>query len=519
MDGGRQFKLWPVHPAPQDDELLSSWMVRLAHGNGFKVQAFYSEELGRNAALWNRDIDRCARENLIERLADRTGRIPDDIKRLTLHSLEGFLAEDLQSPQTPWVLSLGAYHRTRKRPSLMFCPYCLRDDAEPYLRKAWRLACMTCCTMHGNALLDSCPSCGAYVQVHRIDMIHRSALARGVSLATCYRCRADLRQSQAPPATASLLALQRFLEAALARGYVDFAGNPSLHSLSFFSGLHRLVRGLLTAKVRGARDLRLLPTIPKNRPPEELSVDARLRVMDFAATALEAWPNEFIRLCDGLRQPFHAFHPEKKTPYWFANPVDRRLRRAPLAISQEEADFMAEATAAVAGHFRPRHVRTLFKRYVEWHLTYRRPPPTLDDVNEFVDAIDHAIAGASGEHRLDYLRDKAMFVTARVLGLRQQSLAALVIDDIPQVRNERSMVRRASELPSNPTQLYSWLNWYLKEVRPLYPKADQAREVFLCRGRRGRMSDSLVGARFTHLLQASHMHRRIRDYAHWIQPS
>ena len=516
MDSSRQLKLWPVHPAPQDDELLSSWMIRLAHGNGFKVQVFYAEELGSDAALWNRDIDRCARNDLIERLADRTGRTRGDVERLTLRSLEGVLAEDLRAQQPPWVLSLGAYHRTRRRPSMMFCPQCLRGDAEPYLRKAWRLACMTCCTLHGSSLLDRCPSCGAYLQAHRIDMVHRSALARGVSLATCHRCRADLRRSQVQPGADQVLALQRFLEAAVATGYADFAGNPSRHSLSFFGGLHRMVRGLLMSKVRGTQEGRLFSDIPKHQPFEWLPVDARTRVMGVAARAIEAWPREFLRICDGLQQPFHAFRPEAQTPYWFADVVDQSLRRAHPVISQQEADFVADATAAVSGRYRRQQARAMFQRHVERHVRWKRPALSFDDAQEFVDAMDHAVAGAWGDQRVDLLRDKAMFVAARVLGLKQHALAALALDDAPTIRRGRPMSRRFSGMPSKPAQLYSWLWWYLDEVRPRYPAAGQARELFLCRSPRGRMSDSLVGNRFRQLLRTSYLHRRIHDYAQWI---
>lgn len=517
MDSSPQLKLWPVHPAPQDDELLSSWMIRLAHGNGFKVQAFYAEELGRNTALWNRDIDRCARDELILRLATRTGRATSDVERLTLRSLEGFLAEDLRAQQPPWVLSLGAYHRTRRRPGMMFCPQCLRGDAEPYLRKAWRLACMTCCTLHGSSLLDRCPSCGAYLQAHRIDMVHRSVLARGVSLATCYRCRADLRRSQAQPGGDQVLALQRFLEAALVRGYADFAGNPSLHSLSVFGGLHRMVRGLLMSRVRGTQDGRLFSDSPKHQAFEWFSVDTRTRVMGVAARAIEAWPREFLRICDGFQQPFHAFRPEAHTPYWFADVVDQRLRRAHPVISHQEADFVADATAAVAGRYRRQQARAMFQRHVERHVRWKRPALSFDDAQEFVDAMDHAVAGAWGDQRVDLLRDKAMFVTARVLGLKQHALAALALDDVPTIRSGRPMSRRFSAMPSRPAQLYSWLWWYLDEVRPRYPAAGQARELFLCRSARGRLSDSLVGNRFRQLLRTSRLHRRIYDYAQWIE--
>ena len=44
----------------------------------------------------------------------------DCLERLSLHSLDGFLSEDVGDVTiSPWILALGIYHRTRKRPSLM----------------------------------------------------------------------------------------------------------------------------------------------------------------------------------------------------------------------------------------------------------------------------------------------------------------------------------------------------------------------------------------------------------------
>jgi hypothetical protein len=41
-------EIWPVHLQPLNDELLSSWMIRLAHGNGYKAHDFYAHYFGRD---------------------------------------------------------------------------------------------------------------------------------------------------------------------------------------------------------------------------------------------------------------------------------------------------------------------------------------------------------------------------------------------------------------------------------------------------------------------------------------
>ena len=39
-DTGLSGRLWPAHVKPQQDELLSSWLVRLAMAHGVKLHTF-----------------------------------------------------------------------------------------------------------------------------------------------------------------------------------------------------------------------------------------------------------------------------------------------------------------------------------------------------------------------------------------------------------------------------------------------------------------------------------------------
>ena len=65
--------LWPIRYKLLPDELLSSWLVRLAHGFGLKVQTFSNLLFGCNYQVWNRDIDRFAPDWLVEQLSSHTG--------------------------------------------------------------------------------------------------------------------------------------------------------------------------------------------------------------------------------------------------------------------------------------------------------------------------------------------------------------------------------------------------------------------------------------------------------------
>ena len=60
-------RLWPWRPRPQADELLSSWLRRIALGNSAKLHSF-CHAVWPGLQIWNRDIDGLAPPRLMEGL-------------------------------------------------------------------------------------------------------------------------------------------------------------------------------------------------------------------------------------------------------------------------------------------------------------------------------------------------------------------------------------------------------------------------------------------------------------------
>jgi len=189
--------LWPIRYKPLPDELLSCWLVRLAHGHGLKVQTFCNLMFGNKRQVWNRDIDRLAPPWLIEELVRRTGTSPEIAWNTTLHAYEGILYSKFRfAGALQWILTLKMYHRTRQGFGLQFCPSCLAEDTVPYFRKRWRIALNTVCTRHGTMLLDRCSECGTGVAFHRLDMTRADAI-EVTPLSYCHSCGFDLRNAVA----------------------------------------------------------------------------------------------------------------------------------------------------------------------------------------------------------------------------------------------------------------------------------------------------------------------------------
>jgi TniQ len=188
--------LWPIHFKPLPDELLSSWLVRLAHSHGLKVQTFCNLIFGNRLQVWNRDIDRLAPEWLITELADSTGATIEQVMDTTLQSYKGIVYHCHRASGTlSWIQSLRLHHRKFEGFGLQFCPKCLAKDKEPYFRKSWRVAFNTVCTTHNCMLHDRCPHCGQGVAFHRNDMRHTEYMAT-ISLKECHYCGFALSKSQ-----------------------------------------------------------------------------------------------------------------------------------------------------------------------------------------------------------------------------------------------------------------------------------------------------------------------------------
>lgn len=187
--------LWPIHYKPLPDELLSCWLVRLAHGHGLKVQTFCNIIFGSGLQVWNRDIDRLAPKWLLDELTTRTGASATTVLNTTLRFYETKLYEKFRSAGVlNWILLLQMYHRKRKGFGLQFCPTCLAEDQTPYFRKIWRVALCTTCIRHNTMLHDRCSNCQAAVAIHRIDM-QESNSAETDLLCWCYHCGCDLRNA------------------------------------------------------------------------------------------------------------------------------------------------------------------------------------------------------------------------------------------------------------------------------------------------------------------------------------
>lgn len=188
--------LLPIHPQPYPEELLTSWMVRLALENGWHLHTFYKEIIGYKKPIWTRDADKYDQSALIECLSVRTGVSTERIRQLSLQSYNGTLFHgNPKAAYLRWISPLGIYHRRRKLLGLQFCPLCLKEQPNGYYRKYWRVAFYTFCHKHKVLLLNECPMCSGSIEFHRTGIGYKTEKIPKIDIALCHSCGFDLRDS------------------------------------------------------------------------------------------------------------------------------------------------------------------------------------------------------------------------------------------------------------------------------------------------------------------------------------
>jgi hypothetical protein len=287
---------WPVSVNPFPDELLSSWLHRLAVANGIAPRSF-AGVLGLGEGMWSPRLDLRLPRHVAALLCHQTGIAIEDLSAMTMGG--GAMASLLLPLR-------DRAHRNRST-WMQYCPQCLAADDAPYFRRQWRLASRVSCFAHNCGLRDRCSACHAGV----------AAFDQGglVPQHFCTRCGFDLR---AAPKT-SIKAAARRLERAIADTYrVESARGSSKTG----DAVSRVLRTPVAADVRSGRTLTNLSTAARIRcfetlaakPPNWLvkdmdSADAYRRWMIVVAGGHDAL---IVRLADFLER--HQGSPRRKLP-------------------------------------------------------------------------------------------------------------------------------------------------------------------------------------------------------------
>lgn len=338
MNAAAAPEIWPIHLPPLHDELLTSWILRLAKAYGLKVHPFCVLMFGKKVQIWNRDFDRLASDDFLQRLGMSTGVGFDAAKQTTLRDYEGIVFEKHNpTGNTKWILPLGIYHRTRRDFGQQFCPLCLAEDREPYYRRKWRLAFYTMCDRHLTLMHDRCPKCGSPVMFYRGELGHRNRITPE-SARLCHSCGFDLSRAAAWSGEwDDWESFSQFINVLTLfdLGWIVSKERTFQFGHLYFDVLHQVCKMLQGRRV-GARFREVVfkesgisePRLPvvDSHVLERLSIRERHLLVGATIWLLQDWPERFewafhsanLRATDALRDLVRG-------PFWFESAIREDL--------------------------------------------------------------------------------------------------------------------------------------------------------------------------------------------------
>jgi len=367
LDYGNWRRVWPAPIKPLEDELLSSWLVRLSEAHGLTFSNFCR-------AVWPKkgvrllDLEVLPKAEVLNTLTEKTGTPMARVEATTLIEYDGrlFIASSARNVQ--WVLRYGR-NRNGEEPqcSLQYCPECLKEDEAPYFRRQWRLALVVICPRHRLQLRDCCHMCGQAVRIIRSLVNDAEGRLLG-TITTCWNCRVDLRalpenpRVSAPPAE---LEYQRVLLESLREGWVEIRGDGPVFSYLYFDVLYHVLVLLLRPESKGRRSIQqqaferyglssselALPEKPQSWNFMRLRVDDRRKLLSLASQLLADWPNEFLAFCRANNFGYTEVGRFNKTlPYWFHRVVYEQLGRGRYCYTKQELDSIIDYLQRKNGH-------------------------------------------------------------------------------------------------------------------------------------------------------------------------
>lgn len=180
-----------LHPRPEEDELLSSWLVRVALAHDTMPWSFYNMHFPEyKNILFSRDVDVWAPKDLINKLVWKSGYSYEQIYNLTLKSYIGTLLPIFNpSGWNKYFSYIKARARSNKLYGQKYCVKCLQEDKNPYFRKKWRLKTVTRCKKHKIEFRDRCPSCEMPISLYKFNR-------DGFGFCRCWHCGTKLQDKE-----------------------------------------------------------------------------------------------------------------------------------------------------------------------------------------------------------------------------------------------------------------------------------------------------------------------------------
>ena len=221
-----------IIPEVEEDELLTSWFVRISYAHYTHPHTFINLHLGKsNQILSYNCFDVCITNEELKLLEEKS-KNKVSLYNATLRSYSGYLQENIINNGLNKMLC-----------NQRFCPICLREDKVIYFRKKWRVIFNTVCEKHKCFLYDKCPRCNSTIDITRM-------FKNKLSFKYCHECGFELSKARKIPVGKELrgsFSTIKKLNTILKKGYVIF-GKEVVYSFYFFDTILQLSKKILKHK-------------------------------------------------------------------------------------------------------------------------------------------------------------------------------------------------------------------------------------------------------------------------------
>lgn len=472
-------------------EALGSWLLRLAHANGFRsIGALCTGERLRVRPQWAFDAD--ISDETLAKVADLTLVEAGSLERLTLRDSLLHLTgcsnggRGVGGAKGRWLLTAPS---SVKGVRYSMCCQCMLGDVAPFLRVHWRLSTSCWCRSHGCELLDACPYCGAALIL---------SASRKEPVSKCESCRQDLASIRhanalvsgddkrldaraAPTALASWLTTEPMQLAAAnlpvpvafphlwwdgVRVLLELCGRPALAKMLLRATMSECAHeALYHAAGRARMDFDRLPT------------GTRAGLLGVVAELTTSWPHRFVEILGQASiTRSHFATTELTAPSWLARVRDEHLCRKRYSLTPKEAQG---AIALLQRNFAPvskRSVKALFGITESKALDAIKPIQktlTLVQLGQVVRALDHEIriTNSARDQQASALRDACCVAAATWHGISFENAAKL-----PLLSGTAMLHVWDRHGPSSREQTFiverftHWMELYLRGVRPRFER-------------------------------------------------
>ena len=230
------FLPWHNIPQAQKDELLSSWLTRIAHSYHINLKELLSKHFT-EYALYYKDIDLTRIDTFIlNKLSYLTQISTTKLLNMQLLHLEGTIQKFIHAEtRNKWIItsSCNTNLKIRKSMCLRICPLCLKEHH--YYHKNSKLLFINTCRKHHVYLIDSCQQCASPILPMKITPPKK--------IYQCFKCGYDLRRSSITIAFQEDIDTTLFLKYTLQQDFISHYNNK-ISTLDYFTVLYLICKNL-----------------------------------------------------------------------------------------------------------------------------------------------------------------------------------------------------------------------------------------------------------------------------------